>query len=55
MEKHGAPPCINLAFVALPEDGKTDPYGEQIERASSVVHGSCQPVKMGYYFEFPDE
>lgn len=48
----GEPGC-NLLFVVKAVD-KTDPYGRQIERATSVVHRSKQPAR-GRYWMWPDE
>lgn len=49
-------PCVNLLFVVPPDLNKTDPYGSQIERRSSVVHGKQQsPQFLGNYFCWPDE
>lgn len=39
----GKEPGCNLVFVSG-DDSKTDPYGRQIERATSVVHKSVQPA-----------
>jgi len=48
-------PCINLVFTTGSED-KTDPYGRQIERKTSVGHGSKQtPANLGNCFIWPDE
>jgi hypothetical protein len=48
-------PCVNLAYIT-PSTDKTDPYGHQLERASSVMHGSLQkPKNLGYCFAWPDE
>jgi hypothetical protein len=41
----------NLVYVSGDET-KTDPYGRQIERATSVVHGSSQPAS-GRYWAWP--
>lgn len=43
----------NLLFV-VDEAAKTDPYGHQIERATSQVHLSAQPAKAGCWC-WPDE
>lgn len=48
----GEPGC-NLLFVSSEAD-KTDPYGRQIERATSVVHRSKQPAHGGFW-RWPDE
>jgi len=34
-------PCINIVYVSK-EDGKTDSYGQQIERDTSVPHRGGQ-------------
>jgi hypothetical protein len=39
----GQEPSCNLVYVSGDET-KTDPYGRQIERATSVVHKSVQPA-----------
>lgn len=36
-------PGCNLVYVSS-DAAKTDPYGRQIERATSVVHKSAQPA-----------
>lgn len=46
-------PSLNLVFVT-DEEGKTDPYGQQIERTTSVVHRSSQSAH-GFYWEYPVE
>lgn len=48
----GADGC-NLVVVC-DDDTKTDPYGVQIERFTSVVHLSQQPAK-GWCWCWPDE
>lgn len=52
--KYGSWPCINVCFVS-PDTSKQDPYGRQIERATSVSHGSQQGVPMGNCWLWPDE
>lgn len=48
-------PCVNLVYIT-PSTDKTDPYGHQLERASSVGHGSLQkPNNLGNCFIWPDE
>lgn len=49
----GHQPGCNLVYVSGDET-KTDPYGRQIERATSVVHKSVQPAP-GNYWCWPDE
>ncbi len=44
-------PSINLVFVT-DDTSKTDPYGRQIERNTSVVHKSMQGAH-GMFWEFP--
>lgn len=39
----GAVPGCNLVIVSG-DESKDDPYGRQIERASSIVHKSTQPA-----------
>jgi len=48
----GDPGC-NLVYVSG-DTAKTDPYGRQLERATSVVHKSKQPAH-GNYWCWPDE
>lgn len=38
-------PCINVAYVSA-DRAKTDPYGGQLERMSSLQHYSQGPVDM---------
>jgi hypothetical protein len=52
-ERHWYIPCINLLFVAADEH-RTDQYGRQIERPSSVVHKSNNSAG-GNCFVFPGE
>lgn len=56
--RYGVPdavPGVNLVFV-VSQEGKTDPYGRQIERKSSCTHGSRQsPPNLGNHFLFADE
>lgn len=47
------PTCVNLVFVSS-DTNKEDTYGRQIERQSSCVHASVQPVH-GNYWRFVDE
>lgn len=46
-------PLINLVAVSL-DDKKTDGYGRQIERYTSVMHKAQSSVH-GYYWRFEDE
>lgn len=46
-------PCVNVVFCSL-EGDKTDPYGRQIERETSVVHKQEQSAG-GFYWRWPDE
>jgi hypothetical protein len=50
--QEGEPGC-NLVFVSG-DDSKTDPYGRQIERSTSVVHRSKQPAH-GNYWDWPSK
>jgi hypothetical protein len=50
--ENGEPGC-NLLWVS-DDDTKTDPYGRQIERATSVVHKTKQAAH-GNYWCWPDE
>lgn len=45
--------CINVVFVSG-DDTKTDTYGRQIERATSLMHGGSMTVH-GNYWRFEDE
>lgn len=48
-------PCVNLVYIT-PSVDKIDPYGHQLERASSVGHGSLQkPTNLGNCFIWPNE
>jgi len=47
------PTCCNLVYVTR-DASRRDSYGQQIERQSSCVHASVQPVH-GNYWRFPDE
>lgn len=49
----GYVPCINLVFVSGDGD-RTDGYGRQIERETSLVHRDQQSAA-GQYFRFADE
>lgn len=49
----GRPPGCNLVLVS-DDETKTDPYGRQIERFTSVVHLSQQPAG-GWCWCWPDE
>ena len=44
---------VNLVFVSSDKD-RTDTYGRQIERPSSVIHKLGQPAH-GEYWRFEDE
>ncbi len=46
-------PCINVCYVSSDEDRK-DSYGRQIERNTSVSHGSGQSAA-GHYWRRLDE
>lgn len=48
----GLPGC-NVVHVSG-DDSKTDPYGRQIERATSVVHRSMQPAN-AFCWHSPDK
>jgi hypothetical protein len=45
--------CINVVYVSG-DDTKTDTYGRQIERATSLNHKSTMTVH-GNYWRFQDE
>jgi hypothetical protein len=51
--QHGQYPSLNLVFVVL-EASKSDPYGHQIERPTSVVHKNQQAAP-GRFWRFLDE
>lgn len=46
-------PCCNLVFTSG-DDAKTDPYGRQIERQTSVPHKQEQSAH-GWYWMWPGE
>ena len=46
-------PCVNLVTTTN-DSSKTDPYGRQIERHSSVSHRG-QHSASGRYWRWPDE
>lgn len=48
-----SPTCINVVYVSS-DDAKTDPYGRQIERATSLSHKSVNSAH-GMYWRFEDE
>jgi hypothetical protein len=48
----GLPGC-NVVYV-VDDASKTDPYGRQIERRTSIVHHSVQPAG-GMCWAWPDE
>jgi hypothetical protein len=48
----GLPGC-NVVFVSS-DEAKTDPYGQQLERNTSVVHKSVQPAG-AFCWCWPDE
>jgi hypothetical protein len=47
------PTCINVVIVS-DDESRTDSYGRQIERRTSLQHKSLVPVH-GNYFRFQDE
>lgn len=47
------PTCVNLVYVTR-DGSKRDPYGQQLERATSFPHQSQIPVH-GNYWRFADE
>ncbi len=47
------PPSVNLVFVSN-DDTKTDPYGRQIDRRTSVVHESRQSAHGFFYSRLPE-
>lgn len=52
VSEQGEPGC-NLVYIAG-DKAKTDPYGRQLERMTSVVHKSKQPAH-GMYWCWSDE
>ena len=46
-------PCINLVFVTH-DESRTDQYGRQIDRPTSIVHQSDNSAA-GNCYRFPDE
>lgn len=49
----GSQPGCNLVYVDS-EESKTDPYGRQIGRSTSVVHVEAQPAKANCW-AYPNE
>jgi len=49
-------PCSNIVWVSS-DVNKTDPYGRQVERATSVSHGKSQGLVpfLGMSWCWPDE
>lgn len=47
------PTCINVVFVSN-DESKTDSYGRQIERQTSLSHRSVTPAH-GQYFMLPGD
>jgi len=45
--------CLNLVLVS-PDEARTDCYGRQIERKTSISHKSTMHVH-GFYWRWPDE
>lgn len=52
LSEYGDPGC-NVVYV-VKDELKTDTYGRQINRETSVVHRSKQPAH-GSYYVWPDE
>lgn len=50
---HGNPGCCNLVFVSG-DESKTDPYGRQIERHTSVTHVRWSGAP-GFCWRYPEE
>ena len=51
--ERGYEPCLNLVYTSG-DESKTDPYGRQIERVTSVIHlGQTQAP--GFYWKWDDE
>lgn len=51
--QYGQYPSLNVVYVTR-EESKSDPYGHQIERATSVVY-KAQQAAPGRYWTFTDE
>ncbi len=49
-------PCCNIVWVSS-DESKSDPYGRQLERATSVSYGRTQGPKpfLGMCWAWPDE
>jgi hypothetical protein len=49
-------PCCNIVWVSS-DKSKEDPYGRQLERATSISHGRSQGMVpfVGYCWAWPDE
>ncbi len=47
------PTCINIVYVS-PDDKRTDSWGRQIERSTSLSHRSVTPAH-GNYFMLPGD
>ena len=45
--------CVNIVFVSK-DSNKSDPFGRQIERQTSLVHQTLQPAH-GSYWRWQDE
>jgi hypothetical protein len=45
--------CINVAYVSG-DEARTDTYGRQLERSTSVLHQGASPAH-GYFWRFADE
>ena len=48
------PSCINVVFISG-DEAKTDPYGRQIERETSVSKAGPENVAWGRCFRMPGE
>ena len=46
--------CINVVFVSS-DESKSDTYGRQIERETSVTHATVQGQAHGRYWRLDDE
>lgn len=47
-------PCVNLAFVSH-DESRTDSYGRQIERETSVIHRTRATVHGRYWKRLDDQ
>lgn len=46
--------CINVVFASS-DEAKTDSYGRQIERETSLLHAATTGQAHGRYWRFPED